>query len=215
MTPGRPYESTRRAAAARLTRRRIVETARQEFLSAGYHGTTIGDLSKAAQVSPQTIYNTCGSKADLLKTVYDMLLAGDDENVVMNDRPEIAHVLNQRSTRATLRAYAGVSALIVGRVGPLIGMVLAEGAGSDADLSAFLAAIDGERRVGNAGIVQHLADRFGLPDGVSVDRAVDHVWTLTSIEVADRLIRRCGWTLAAYEHWLGEGLVSGLRALDR
>jgi AcrR family transcriptional regulator len=215
MSTSRSYDSSRRSEAARLTRRRIVEAARQEFLSTGYHGTTIGALAKAAEVSPQTIYNTCGSKADVLKTVYDILLAGDDEEVVMNDRPEIARILSQRSTSATLRAYAGFSAMIVGRVGPLIGMVLAEGAGSDADLGAFLSTIDGERRAGNTGIVRHLADRFGLPDGVPIERAVDHVWTLTSIEVADRLVRRCGWSLDAYERWLGEGLISGLRALDR
>ena len=54
----------------------------------GYHATTIGSLAKAAEVSPQTIYNSIGGRADLVKSVYDILLAGDDEPVPMSSRPE-------------------------------------------------------------------------------------------------------------------------------
>jgi AcrR family transcriptional regulator len=213
MSTPREYDRSRRVEAARLTRRRILEAARRQFLAHGYHGTSVADLARAAGVSPQTIYNSLGAKAQVLKAVYDMLLAGDDEPIAMNDRPEIARVRRQRSLPATLRAYAAVSATIVGRVGPLIGVVLADGAGPDADLRSFLATIDSERRVGNSGVVQHAADRFGLPEGVSRHLLVDHVWTLTSAETADRLVRRCGWSLASYERWLAASLVSGLRIL--
>lgn len=213
MSTPRSYDSSQRADAARRTRLRIIEAAREEFLTRGYHATTIGTLAGSAGVSPQTIYNAVGGKAELLKAVYDVLLAGDDDAVVMNDRPEILRVRTQRSAAATLRAYAGFSTLIFRRVGPLLGAVLADGAGSDTELKTFLATIDAERRVGNTGVVQHLADRFGLPAGVVVERAVDHVWTLTSPEVADRLVRRCCWSLEAYEKWLATSLIGGLRAL--
>lgn len=36
--------------------------------------------------------------------------------------------------------------------------------------------------------------------------------TLTSPDNADRLVRRCGWSLSPYERWLADGLVAGLRA---
>jgi AcrR family transcriptional regulator len=169
----------------------------------------------AAQVSPQTIYNTFGGKAELLKAIYDVQLAGDDEQIPLNDRPEIAQVLAQRTTAATLRAYASVSRMIFQRVGPLIGVVLTEGAGADAELGAFLATIDRERRVDNLSVVRHIAERFGLGDGVDLEQAVDHVWTLSSAENADRLVHRCRWSLDAYEEWLAAGLISGLTALRR
>jgi AcrR family transcriptional regulator len=191
----------------------VLEVARREFMTAGYHGTTIAALAAKADVSPQTIYNTVGGKAALLKAVYDVLLAGDDEPVPMNDRPEIQRVMAQRSTAAALRAYAGVSRLICERVGPLLGVVLSEGAGADRELDAFVTRTDQERRIGNTGLVTHLAQRFGLPIGLSQQRAIDHVWTLTAPEVADRLIRRCGWSLDEYEQWLAHALVTGLRAL--
>lgn len=41
----------------------------------------------------------------------------------------------------------------------------------------------------------------GLPAGLTMERAVDQVWTLNSPEVYDRLVRRCGWTADAYEVW--------------
>lgn len=209
----RGYDNSRRTAAARLTRATIVAAGREQFLTAGYHGTTVAALARAAGVSPQTIYNTVGGKAEVLKAVYDVLLAGDDEPIAMNQRPEMIRVRTQADAAATLRAYAAFARMLLERTGPLLGVVLAEGAGSDAELSAFLATIDAERRIGNTGVVRHIEERFGLGDGVSVDRAVDLVWTLTAPENADRLVRRCGWRYADYERWLAEALTEGLRAL--
>lgn len=176
----------------------------------GYHATTMTSLAQAAGVSPQTIYDAIGKKAAVLKAVYDVLLVGDDAPIPMSERPEWKRTVTRRTLPATLRAYASMSRLIVSRVGPLVGVVLAEGAGADADLANFLAAIDRERRIGNTAVVQHIADRFGLPHGLSVDRAIDHVWTLTSLELADRLVRRCRWSWDDYERWLGTQMTAGL-----
>ncbi len=210
----RGYDNSRRTQAARLTRAKVLAAAREHFLQAGYHGTTIAALARAAQVSPQTIYNTFGGKAEVLKAVYDTLLAGDDEPIAMNDRPEMIHVRTRNDAPETLRAYAAFARMLVERTGPLLGVVLAEGAGSDAELSAFLATIDRERRFGNTGVVRHIQEHFGL-GGVDPERAIDLVWTLTSPEIADRLIRRCGWSADDYQRWLADALVDGLRALPR
>ncbi len=210
----RGYDNSRRTQAARLTRAKVLAAAREHFLQAGYHGTTIAALARAAQVSPQTIYNTFGGKAEVLKAVYDTLLAGDDEPIAMNDRPEMIHVRTRNDAPETLRAYAAFARMLVERTGPLLGVVLAEGAGSDAELSAFLATIDRERRFGNTGVVRHIQEHFGL-GGVDPERGIDLVWTLTSPEIADRLIRRCGWSADDYQRWLADALVDGLRALPR
>ncbi|HEY7174162.1 MAG TPA: helix-turn-helix domain-containing protein, partial [Micromonosporaceae bacterium] len=104
----RSYRSDTRAESARETRRRILAAAERELLEAGYHGTSIATLAAAAGVSPQTIYNAVGTKAQVLKAVYDALLAGDDDPIPMHDRPEFQAVLAQRSLPATMRAYARV-----------------------------------------------------------------------------------------------------------
>ncbi len=214
MMSTRGYDNSRRAEAARLTRAKVLAAARDRFLQVGYHGTTIAALARAARVSPQTIYNTFGGKAEVLKAVYDTLLAGDDEPIAMNDRPEMIHVRTRDNAPETLRAYAAFARMLVARTGPLLGVVLAEGAGSDAELRAFLATIDRERRFGNTGVVRHIQQRFGL-GGMDPERAVDLIWTLTSPEIADRLVRRCGWSADDYQRWLADALVDGLRELPR
>ncbi len=214
MMSTRGYDNSRRAEAARLTRAKVLAAARDRFLQVGYHGTTIAALARAARVSPQTIYNTFGGKAEVLKAVYDTLLAGDDEPIAMNDRPEMIHVRTRDNAPETLRAYAAFARMLVARTGPLLGVVLAEGAGSDAELRAFLATIDRERRFGNTGVVRHIQQRFGL-GGMDPERAVDLIWTLTSPEIADRLVRRCGWSADDYQRWLADALVDGLRDLPR
>ena len=50
--------STRRAAAARETRRRVVEAARDSFLELGYPATTMERIAAAAGVAVQTLYYT-------------------------------------------------------------------------------------------------------------------------------------------------------------
>ena len=95
------------------------------------------------------------------------------------------------------------------RVGGLLAALLVHGPGGDTGLREFVATIE-ERRIGNTGVVTHLTERYGLRPGLEPRRAVDLLWTLTGFELADRLVRRCGWSLVAYERWLGDTLVASL-----
>ena len=87
MSTPRRYISDQRDAAARQTRTRILDAAEQELIRHGYHAMTIASLARAADVSPQTIYNSVGGKAAVVKALYDVRLAGDDEPVPMGQRP--------------------------------------------------------------------------------------------------------------------------------
>lgn len=206
----RTYHSPSRELAALHTRRRILQAARTELLGSGPQGMTMTSLARAAGVSPQTVYNSLGNKAAVVKAVYDVLLAGDDEPIPMNDRPELRAVLRAPSAPDMLRAYAAFATMLFARIGPLIGVLLADGPAGDEDLRTFLRTIDSERRIGNTGVVRHVDQRFGLPAGLTVERAVDHVWALTGPELGDRLVRKCGWRLEEYQAWLGDQLVAGL-----
>ena len=211
MSRSRSYVSPRRDDAARRTRARILDVAEQELERSGYHATTIAGLASAAGVSPQTIYNSIGGgKAAVIKALYDVRLAGDDEPVPLAERPEIRRIAEQSDATAALRAYIAAGRVLYERVGRLLGILLVDGPGADADLRTFVDTIERERRIGNTSIVTHVAGRFGLRPGLNAEQAVDIVWTLTSFEIADRLIRRCGWSLDAYEQWLGDVVVGSL-----
>jgi AcrR family transcriptional regulator len=166
MSTDRVYDNSSRAQAARATRRRIVDAARGMLLADGYHAMSVSQLASTAGVSAQTVYNAIGGKADVVKAVYDVLLVGDDEPVAMQDRPEFRAMSDAPDREAFVRAYAALCATIYERVGPLLGVILAQGAGGDTGLQEFVATIDSERRAGNTNALNALEAAHGLPRGL-------------------------------------------------
>jgi AcrR family transcriptional regulator len=210
-SPGkRAYHGERRAEQVRATRARISDAARELLLADGFFAMTVPLLAQRAGVSPQTVYNSVGGKADVVKAVYDGLMAGDDDPTPMSGRPAFRAVVAAPDSAAYARAYAAWCRQIWDRVGPLLGVILAHGPGGDAVLEEFVTTIDRERRTGNANSLQGLRERGALSGGRSVDELVDAVWTLTAPEVYDRLVRRAGWQPAAYEAWLAVQLEATL-----
>ena len=102
----RKYESELRVEQAGLTRRRILDAAERLLLERGYGEMTVAALADAAGVSAQTIYNSVGAKAAVVKALYDVRLAGDDADVPIRDRPEMLAVGDASSAAAMVGAYA-------------------------------------------------------------------------------------------------------------
>jgi AcrR family transcriptional regulator len=169
---------------------------------------SVSALARTAGVSPQTVYNAIGGKADVLKLVHDILLAGDEEPIPMADRPEFRAMSDVPDQPAFIAAYARLCGLIYERVGPLLGSVLGQGAGSDAGLATFVESIEAERRTDHTIALATLEAVHGLPDGFPRDVFLDEVWCLTAPEVYDRFVRRCGWPHEAYVRWLADVLVA-------
>ena len=84
MAKRRSYDSPARREAARATRASIIAAAREILLAGGYDGMTVARLADTAGVSPQTVYNSIGGKAQVVKAVYDVMLAGDDDPTPMS-----------------------------------------------------------------------------------------------------------------------------------
>jgi len=210
MAEPRRYSTALRAEQTALTRRRILGAAHSLFLERGYLGTTLSAVAESAVVSVQTVYNVVGGKAVLLKAVYDVALAGDDEPVPMSGRPEFRAVVEARTGRECLAGYAALGRLLGERISPLVGMLFAQAAAGDADLAAFVATIEGERAIGTRSVATLVAQRFGLRDGLDVDAAADVLWALTAPDLADRLVVRRGWGWDRFEQWLGPTMADAL-----
>ena len=207
MSTDRAYDMSSRAEAAQATRRRIIDAAGPMLLREGYHAMSISSLAAAAGVSAQTVYNAIGGKAAVVKAVYDVTLVGDDEPIPMPERPEFTAMSAAPDRDSFLRAYAALCATIYERTGPLLGVILAQGAGNDAGLQDFVATIEQERRTGNTNVLAALERVHGLPPQLDRTRFIDIVWAATAPETYDRFVRRCGWTHAMYAAWLAEALV--------
>ena len=215
MSTNRSRHAGGRLESTRATRRRIVAAATTLLQSDGYHAMSVSALAKAAGVSPQTVYNAIGGKADVLKLVHDILLAGDEEPIPMADRPEFRAMSDAPDQPAFIAAYARLCGLIYERVGPLLGSVLGHGAGSEAGLATFVDSTEAERRTDQAVMLATLETVHGLPDGFPQDVFLDEAWCLTAPEIYDRLVRRCGWSHEAYVRWLENVLVAAFERASR
>jgi AcrR family transcriptional regulator len=206
----RRYHSAVRAEQSRATRQRVLDAARALFTRRGYAGTTVEAIAARAQVSVQTVYNTVGGKAAVLKAVYDVTIAGDADPIPMIERPTGRALLATDDARECLALYARMSREIYERIGPLVPILLTEGAAGDREVRSFIETIENERATGTANIARHVADRFGLRPGLPVEEAADILWTLNSPDVVNRLVRRRRWTLDRFERWLGETMADAL-----
>jgi AcrR family transcriptional regulator len=210
----RRYSMTLRDEQTAATRQMILDTAGGLFTKHGYLGTTLTGVAETAGVSVQTIYNLIGGKAVLLKAVYDTTLAGDDEPVPMAQRPIARAVMEATDGRECLTRYAVMARVIGERTLSLLRILLAQAATGDPDLQHVVDTINREHNAGTTRIATHVAERFGLRDGLDVQTAADVLWTLTAPEVADRLVNRRDWGWDRYQDWLGTTMADALLGPD-
>jgi len=206
----RAYSSAVREENARRTKRLIAEHASALFLAHGYADTSIAAIARAAAVSAQTVYNTFGTKADLLKHVYDVTLVGDDDPVPFAQRPEVVALYATDDAREFLAGYAAVGLLLLERLGPLMSVIRAGAAAGNTDLRAHLAKTDAERLIGTTMAARHAAELGGRRPGVDEAQARDAIWMLNSVEVWLLLTRDRGWSGQQYVSWLGRAMADAV-----
>jgi len=208
------YDNSARQARAQQTRRAVLTAAASAFLERGYAGTTIRSVAEASGVSPETVYKTFRNKVTLLKAVYDVTLAGDDEQAPIPQRPEAQAVRAATTPSEAAAAYARLSRMISGHIGPLLDVVLGA-RGTDPDLAAFVDQIDDERLIGATMVTRVWHERGWLNAAVDAgrdsippaERARDVLWTVNSPAVY-QLLKKRGWSDAAYESWLAGTIVA-------
>ena len=167
-------------------------------------------IAARAQVSVPLLYKTFGSKPDLVKRVYDVTLAGDDEDRPIAVREDIAGLVADPDPRRKIARYARLSRGLAERAGALA-VVLREAArGGQAELVPFVATTDAERLTGAGRVAGHLADAGMLRAGLSVERARDLIWIATAPETFALVVRDRGWSLDDYEQWLAARLETDL-----
>lgn len=206
----RSYRSPLREEQARQTQRRILDAAYGLMLEQGYTATTMAGVAAAAGVSAQTVYKTFGTKAALVKRVYDVTLVGDDEPIPFADRPEATALRSETDARRFLVGYAAVGRGMIERLGPLLRVLVAGARAGDPELREFVDTVNGERLTGAAMMVQRLVQLEALRDGVSVERARDAIWTLNSVEVWSLLTEQRGWSGAEYAEWVGRAMADAV-----
>jgi len=175
----RRYVQRLRADAADRTRRRILDAARAAVLSDGRLEFSLGEIAGAAGVARSTIYAAFESRAGLLAALAnDTLERAGLERVVAEYRQPDAVAALERSLTASCRMYAAEHRLFA-RL-----LVLAA---VDPDAAGPLARSQADRAAGMAELARRLADQGRLREGLTVQRAADVLWVLTSFWTFDEL----------------------------
>lgn len=207
--PRRRYDASGRRARAIRTREEIVDAARRLFEQGGYAQTTIGDVARAAAVSPETIYKSFGSKPALLRAVVSAAIRGDTADTPLRRRPQIDAIRDEPDPRRQFELYGRLLADVNPRLAPLV-RVMREAAPGDPEIAAALERLYDDRLHGMAEFAGLLARRGTLRAGVSRRQARDVLWTLNSPELFELLVLQRSWSARRYGQWVAAQLASAL-----
>ncbi|MBB3606282.1 AcrR family transcriptional regulator [Mycolicibacterium sp. BK556] len=205
----RQYRSELRSAQARTTCRLIVEAAERLFAQRGYGATTIEAVATEAGVSRKTVFTAIGGKAEILKLAIDWAIAGDDEPIALQERPEVDRLLRADDPDALLNGWATVLVEIDTRVAALW-QALDIAAGVDPQARELHQQLADQRLTSARTVVDRLAELGALRKDLSHAEARDIAWLASDPVLFDRLVRQRRWAAIRFERWLASHLVSEL-----
>ncbi len=203
--PKRSYDSTRRQAQARQTRRQILDAARGVFAERGYAGATIEAIAQQAGVAPETVFAAFGNKRTLLASLIDISVGGDDQPIPLLQRPGPQSVLEEHDPYRQVQLFARDIAGILERVAPLF-EIMRMAAKTEPEIAGLLKSLLEERRRNLGVFVQHLSAHARLRSGLDPAQATDIVWGVASPEVFSLMTVDRGWSRERFEGWLGDTL---------
>lgn len=203
----RSRSQARRDAHTAATRAEIIEAAAVLMRERGYVGTSIAAIADRGGVAVQTIYNTIGSKAEILAAV----LAAADHRTGPG---RAVHELVSRLTEAASGSAAfGLLALWLAdgnqRAAP-IRRVLTEAAGIDPEIRELERSSAARSLHACSEAVEALRSRFGLRAGLSDHEAAASIWALAHPQAFQTLVVDLGWSGETYTEWLRSGLAGVL-----
>jgi len=199
----RRYDSPRRRAQAADTRRDIIDAARRLFEENGYAGTTLAAVASEADVVVETIYRSFDGKAGLLEEVIQAAVAGgaNRAQVPVTERPAIRAVIEEPDARKKIALHSATQPGIHARSGPLL-RALREAAAADENLQQVHERLEGQRLNGMNQYAHDLIATGQTRKDLNQDDIRDILWTITSIEVHDRLVIQRRWSQEDYVEWL-------------
>lgn len=203
----RRYDATRRQARAAERREAVLLAARRRFLAEGYAATTVAAVAADAGVSAESVYKWFGSKAGLLKAVWDRSLGGSAPTHA-EQRSDAASAA-ATDGRSIVRSWALLAAE-VGAVADPIHRLVEQAAYADGEVADLQARIEAERARRMEHNAAYLADGGHLRPDVTREQARDILLLYTTFY--DRLVNQAGWTTSQLSAFVERGLTAHLLA---
>lgn len=205
----RRYDVSGRREQAQVRRRAVVAAAKELFEQDGFRATSITTIAQRAGVSPESIYKSFGTKAALAKAVFDFVIAGDDEDVSVAQRPAVQAALAEPDVRRKIEIYIHGLARRQQRSAK-VQILIRDGRYSDDALVDVWQKLLDERLAGMTMFGQHLLETGRLRAGIELEEVRDVLWTYIAVELYELLVLGRGWSLDRYAEWTARSLTNAL-----
>lgn len=185
--------------AAEETQRAIVDAASRLFADSGYHATSIARIAAEAGVAVQTIYNSVGSKRDILSRVLDFAVAGERAPTPV---PQFMREQAERESdpRQLITQLVELWRNAFHRTAPVF-RIMREAAAADPEIAALERSRTNQRLRNYQEAARLLAERGGLRAGISIDEAAAAIFAVGHPETHRALVLDGNWDDEQWANW--------------
>ena len=190
----RTYDTSIRRQRAAARRARIVEAARDRFLTHGYAATTVASVAADAEVSVDTIFKSFGGKLGLLEAAWWRALQGQQQERPAQERADA--VTADGDARTMIRTWATLSGEVAGQTSRLFALIRSL-AVVDPAVSTLYDRIEASRTERMTHNARLLAATGELRPGLSIGQARD-ILLAVSGHLPEPLLDRAAWATPDY-----------------
>jgi AcrR family transcriptional regulator len=207
VNPRRPYNASGRREQSRNTHRALLDAALQRFSEHGYAATTIESIASDAGVSPATIYKTYGGKPGVVRALCERALGG--QGPIPAEQRSDALKANEADPRKVIEGWGRLTAEVAPRIAPIL-LLLHDAADGDPAAAALYKELDESRLARMTDNARYLVSGGHVRSGIRLSYASDVLWTYSSPELFDLLVRRRQWSLRRYSRFIVDAIGTAL-----
>lgn len=200
----RSRSQLRRDAQTLGTRADIVEAAGALMREHGYVGTSIAAIAERGGVAVQTIYNSIGSKLDVLAAV--LADATDASRAAGLSAAELGTGITGAASPAQAVAVLATWIADTNERAAFLHRMVNEAGASDPEIRELELTMAARSLHVYAEAVGALRDQLGLRPGLSDHEAATSIWALGHPQVFSTLVAGLGWSRETYTAWLRSAL---------
>jgi len=198
----RDVKSIRRQKAD-ATRRKIIHAAHEEFIARGFHGATMAAIAARAGVASQTVYFVFHTKSELISSVIDAAVMGDEDPRPPQAQPWWADMMAEPDAEEALRIFIRGAGGVFAR-SAAIAEVLRAAALTDDEVRRTHQYHEDLRREGFGQVLAILASKGPLRDDRSFDKLTDAFITVYGDSTYNLLATERGWSHDQIMAWLSD-----------
>ncbi|TQJ33408.1 TetR/AcrR family transcriptional regulator [Arthrobacter sp. SLBN-122] len=207
-TVTRGYDARRRRQLAAESLHSVRTHARELFLTQGFGATTIAEIARAAGVSAESVYKNFGSKAGLVRAIYEESLLGAG-GPPAEQRSDLAQMTE--TDPVVLMEQFGRFTTEISPIGAPIYLLIRDASASgDASMAALLRDVDEARYRRMLHNARQLVGRGLLRPGLGTAEAADVMFTSTTAELYETLVIKRGWSAERYGTFIARTLSANL-----